>query len=99
MFIQSLVSFVKEFVARVQLAIKEVEKFKELSGEEKMRRVNSVAYSFFDDNYDKIKMNFIIKAYLKKKIRNYIPEITQKIYDLIATYIEGVTNKIKNKSK
>ena len=93
--IDSLVEFVKEFVAKVTEIIKKVQEFKELTGEEKMARVNAVAYDFFDKNYDKIKMNFLVKAYLKKKLRKLIPTITQKIYDLIATSIEGITNKLK----
>ena len=94
--IDSLVEFLKDFIAKVVEIIKKVQEFKELTGEEKMARVNAVAYDFFDKNYDKyIKMNFIVKAYLKKKLRKLIPTITQKIYDLIAMSIEGITNKIK----
>ena len=97
MSIETIVGFVKEFVVRVQAAIKKVEEFKELSGPEKMNRVNTVAYAFFDANYDKLKINFLVKGYLRKKLRKAIPDFTQKIYDLIATSIEGVTNKIKDK--
>ena len=95
MSIASVVEFVKGIVAKVQEAIKKVDAYKELSGEEKMARVNAVAYEFFDKNYDKIKMNFLVKAYLRKKLRNLIPVLTQKVFDLIATSIEGITNKIK----
>lgn len=97
MSIFSLISFGKELVSRVEAAIKKAEEFKDLTGQQKMDKVNEVAYEFFDANYDKLKINFIVKAYLKKKIRNAIPDITQKVFDLIEKQIEGITGKIKEK--
>ena len=95
MSIKDTIEFVKEFINRVKIAIEKVEKFKELSSEEKKSRVDAVAYNYFDANFDKLKINFLVKGYLKKRIRKAIPDITQKIFDLIETSIEGITNKIK----
>ena len=98
MSIASAVNFGKDFIAHIEAAIKKVEEVKNLKGSQKMEQVNELAYKFFDENFDKVKINFLVKGYLKKKIRKAIPSITQKVYDLIATSVEGITNKIKNKT-
>lgn len=95
MSVKDTIEFVKEFIDRIKLAIEDVEKLKKLSGTQKKEKVNAIAYEFFDANYDKLKINFLVKGYLKKRIRKAIPDITQKVFDLIETSIEGITNKIK----
>ena len=97
MSVSSIVEFAKELIVHIQVAIKKVEAYKELSGQEKMDRVNAMVYEFFDNNYDKLKINFIVKAYMKKKIRKLIPVLTQKVYDLIKSYVAGITEKVAEK--
>lgn len=95
MLIKNAIEFGKEFINRIKLAIEEVEKLKKWSGVQKKAKVDAIAYEFFDANFDKLKINFLVKGYLKKRIRKAIPDITQKVFDLIETSIEGITNKIK----
>lgn len=95
MSILSIIDFGKNLVSEIEKGIKTVEKLKKLTGEQKKAKVDEIAYAYFDANFNKLKINFLVKAYLRKKIRKAIPDITQKIFDLIATTIEGITNKIK----
>lgn len=95
MSILSIIDFGKNLVSEIEKGIKKVEKIKKLTNEQKKAKVDEIAYAYFDANFNKLKINFLVKAYLRKKIRKAIPVITQKVFDLIATTIEGITNKIQ----
>ena len=98
MSILSIIDFGKNLVSEIEKGIKTVEKLKKLTSEQKKAKVDEIAYAYFDANFNKLKINFLVKAYLRKKIRKAIPDITQKVFDLIATTVEGITNKTKIKA-
>lgn len=85
--------FVKELIEKIESGIRKVESFKNLTGKEKMDKLNDIVYYYYDTNFDKIQMNPLIRIFLKGKIRKVIPYLTQKVYDLISTHIEGITKK------
>lgn len=89
--------FVSGMVDQVKFGIAKYEKeYKDLTGPAKMALLNKEITNYFDSKWENVKLNFIVKAFLKKQIKNCIPIITQKIYDLIAVKIEGITEKILN---
>lgn len=92
-----LLEFMVGLVDQIKFGIAKYEKdYKDLKGPDKMTLLNKEITSYFDSKWENVKLNFIIKGFLKKQIRNFIPNITQKVYDLIAIRIEGVTEKILN---
>jgi len=90
-----LIEFALTLVDQIKFGIAKYEKdYKNLKGPEKMAHLNQEITDYFIFKWEEVKINFIIKTFLKNKIKKAIPIITQKVYDLIAVRIEGVTEKI-----
>ena len=89
--------FVSGMVDQVKFGIARYEKeYKDLTGPAKMALLNQEITDYFIFKWEEVKINFIIKTFLRNRIKKAIPTITQKVYDLIAVKIEGVTEKILN---
>ena len=86
---------IKDFIQGFSLTTKSyIEKFeqcKELKGEDKKARVDDILTTYCENAIDGLGLNFILKFALKKLLIANIPNITQAIYDLIKTRIEGIT--------
>ena len=83
-FIQNLATNAKNYIEKLQ-------KFEELSGEEKKERLDEIIEEYIEVAIDSIKMNVIFKYVLKKVLLANVPVITQVIFDLIKAKIEGIT--------
>lgn len=81
----------QEFVERTKSLIAYYKTIKDLTGEEKKIRLDKRMTDFANSLLEDAKINFIIKFLIKNFVIKNIPEITQSIYDLIKTKIEGIT--------
>lgn len=97
-------SNVKQFITGVfeitTQAIKKYEEYKELTGQQKMERVNDYVVNLIFESLSNIGnecergplfSNTLFVWIIKKIVIKCIPVITQKIYDLIQMKIEGIT--------
>ena len=83
-FIQNLATNAKNYIEKLQ-------QYEELSGEEKKERLDEIIEEYIEVAIDSIKMNVVFKYVLKKLLLANVPVITQVIFDLIKTKIEGIT--------
>ena len=83
-FIQNLAKNAKNYIEKLQ-------QYEELSGEEKKERLDEIIEEYVEVAIDSIKMNVVFKYVLKKLLLANVPVITQVIFDLIKTKIEGIT--------
>lgn len=84
-FLQNFAEVTKNLIERYET------EYKNLSGEGKKARLDDALSGYAQTVIDNIGLNFIFKFVLKKLIIENIPAITQIIFDLIKTKIEGIT--------
>lgn len=83
--------FLKGFADVSTNLIKKYETYKDLTGPEKKLRLDDAITKYANTVIDNIGLNFIFKFVLKKLLIEHIPIITQIIFNLIQTKIEGIT--------
>jgi len=83
--------FIETFATKTKGMIAWLEGYKELSNEEKKRRLDVQISEWVELTIDSIGLNFIFKFALKKILINNIPTITQAIFDLVKVKVEGIT--------
>ena len=84
--------FLKNFVTVTKNLIERYEtEYKNLNGEGKKARLDEYLTGYTMTVIDNIGLNFIFKFVLKKLVIENIPTITQIIFDLIKTKIDGIT--------
>ena len=64
---------------------------KELTNVQKKRQLDRAIELFIVSTLDGAKLGFITKFVIDKFVLKHIPEITQFVYDLLKSKIEGVT--------
>lgn len=84
-------TFIKDFVQNTKGYIEKYEQYKELSGEDKKKRVDVLITDYVQAVIDNVGMNFVFKFVLKKLLLENIPTLTQLIFDLIKTKVDGIT--------
>lgn len=83
--------FIQTIVKETKFYIEKYEQFKELNGKQKKARVDEVITDYVENTIDNIGLNFIVKFIIKKILIENIPTITQCIFDLIKSKVEGIT--------
>ena len=86
-----LKDFIKGFVKISKDYIEKYEHYKELTGIEKKQRVDGIVLTYCNNALDTLPLNLITKWIFKKFIIANIPLLTQAIFDLIASKIDGIT--------
>lgn len=84
-------TFIKDFVQNTKGYIEKYEQYKELSGEDKKKRVDTLIYDYVQAVIDNVGLNFMFRFVLKKILLDNIPTFTQIIFDLLKAKIEGIT--------
>ena len=87
----SLKDFIQGFTTTTKTYIEKFEKYKDLTGEQKKARVDDILTNYCLTAIDNLGLNFVLKFAFKKLIIKNIPNITQAIFDLIASKVEGIT--------
>jgi hypothetical protein len=86
---------IKEFIQAIaketKFYIEKYEQIKDLSGKQKKARVDDVIIDYIENTIDTIGLNFVAKFIIKKLLIENIPVITQCIFDLIASKVQGIT--------
>lgn len=62
-----------------------------LNNEDKKERLDETILNYVQMYIDKVKMNFFLKLAIKKVLIPLIPTLTQIIYDLLKTKLQGIT--------
>ena len=83
--------FIQNTVKTAETIIVKVEEYKELTNQEKKQRVDEVIGKYVSSTIDYVQINFLFKLILKKYLLPNVPVITQAIFDLIKTRVEGIT--------
>lgn len=85
--------FINSFAEKTKYFINKYEQYKELEGkgEEKKARVDEIILNWALKEIDIIPINIAFKWCLKTLIKKYLPDITQVIFNLIESKIEGIT--------
>lgn len=86
-----LKDFINGFTATAKDYIGKYEQYNELTGEEKKARVDGILLTYCNNALDNLPLNFALKWALKKLLIPNIPHLTQAIFDLIKTKIDGIT--------
>ena len=86
-------TFISEFASKTKTFIAVEEKFKELSGAEKKAELDTKITNWAQGALDTLPVNLIAKWVLKNVIIKNIPAITQAVFDLIETRINGITKE------
>ena len=63
----------------------------QLDNEAKKERLDGIILDYVQIYIDKVEVNFIVKLIIKKVLIPLIPTLTQLIYDLIKTKVQGIT--------
>lgn len=87
----SLKDFIKGFSETAKTYIEKFEQYKELSNEDKKKRVDDILTTYCLNAIDNLGLNFILKFAFKKLIIPNIPALTQAIFDLIKAKVDGIT--------
>ncbi len=87
----NLSDFINQFSERAQFFIVEFEKFKELKGPQRKERVDELMLQWVMPAIDKLPINFFFKLCLKNVMKLCLPALTQTIFNLLETRIEGIT--------
>ena len=87
----SIKNFIQGFTSTTKTYIEKFEQYKELSGKEKKARVDSLVTTYCVNAIDNLGLNFVLKFAFKKLIVPNIPNITQAIFDLIESKVQGIT--------
>ena len=84
--------FLENFADVVRNLIERYEtEYKDLDGQGKKLRLDDAITNYVTGIIDNIGLNFIFKLVLKKLLIGNIPVITQIIFDLIKTKVDGIT--------
>ena len=83
--------FIKTFVDKTKTKIADLETYKELTGPKKKAQLDLTITNWVNAFLSKDKINFVFKLIIKTIILPHIPDITQAIFDLIKTKVEGIT--------
>ena len=81
--------FIEIFATKTRGMIVWLEGYKELSNEEKKKRLDYHLTEYTEMAIDNLGLNFIFKFTLRKILLDNIPVITQTIFDLIKAKVEG----------
>ena len=84
-------NFIQNIAAESKHCIEKYEQYKDLTGEEKKARVDDIIKTYIENTIDTIGLNFIVKIIIKKLLIENIPVITQCVFDLIASKVQGIT--------
>lgn len=88
---KKIIEFIFEFAKNIEIKIQELEEFNNLPNEEKKKRLDEFALMLIIKGIDALPINMILKYSLKWFFTNHISAITQVIYNLIKTKIDGIT--------
>lgn len=83
--------FIQTIAKETKFYIEKYEQIKDLSGKQKKARVDEVITDYIENTIDNIGLNFIVKFIIKKLLIENIPVITQCVFDLIASRVQGIT--------
>lgn len=83
--------FIKNFVDETKHYIEKYEQYKDLTGEEKKARVDDIILTYCQNTIDSLSLNFVFKWIFKTIVIPNIPHLTQAIFDLIASKVQGIT--------
>lgn len=83
--------FINGFCQTAKDYIGKYEQYKDLTGEEKKARVDDIVTTYCQNAIDSVPLNFAVKWVLKKLLIPNIPHLTQAIFDLIASKVQGIT--------
>lgn len=86
-------NFIDDFFVFTRAAIIKYQEFKELTGDQKKDRVDEYMKDLVLKSINASTCPIFFRWIIKTFIIQYIPEITQRIYDLIKDNVEGITNK------
>ena len=87
----NLKEFLQNVAEQTKTYIEKYEEYKELNGKQKKARVDDLIIHYVETTIDGIGLNFIFKFVLKKLLIDNIPNITQIVFDLIKTKVDGIT--------
>ena len=87
----SIKDFIKGFIQTSKTYIAKYEEYKELSNEDKKKRVDEILFSYTKNAIETLPINFIFKIALKKFLLPNISTLTQGVFDLIEVRISGIT--------
>lgn len=87
----SVKEFIRNIATEAKFYIEKYEQIKELNGKQKKARVDEVITEYIETTIDKIGLNFVAKFIIKKLLIENVPTITQCIFDLIKSKVEGIT--------
>ena len=86
-----LKNFIENVANVAEACIKKYQEYKELSGEDKKQRVDDLVTEYCNNVISTLEINVITRFIIKKVLIANIPTITQIIFNLIKTRIEGIT--------
>jgi len=86
---------VKELITgvadRTKAIIVKLQGFETLTGEQKKERLDDYITDYIEEIIDNIGLNIVFKFVIRKVLIKNIPTITQCIFDLIKTKVDGIT--------
>lgn len=88
---KSLNQFIEQFGIKAKDLIAEYEKIKELKGEQRKNKVDELLLKWALPAIDTIPINIVFKFALKTFVKIGLPTITQVIFNLIETRVQGIT--------
>lgn len=83
--------FVKTFVNTTKITIANLETYKELTGVAKKAQLDLTITNWVNVFLKDEKLNVFVKWIIKTFVIKNIPDITQAIFDLIKSRVEGIT--------
>ena len=83
--------FIQDVANQTKIYIEKYEQYKELNGKQKKARVDELITNYIEMTIDNLGLNFVAKFVINKILIKNIPTITQCIFDLLKTSIEGIT--------
>lgn len=86
----TFIMILKEFVNQTKINIINLTKEK-LNNEEKKNKLDTIIEKWLDNLLLGAKLNFVTKFLIKNYVIKNIPILTQIVYDLIKSKIDGVT--------
>lgn len=84
-------AFIKQFTTTAKGIIGHLEDYRNLSNEAKKQRLDSDMTDWALKWVDELELNIVVKFVLKKLLIPNISTITQAIFDLIKSKVEGIT--------
>lgn len=83
--------FIKDFAVTVKTYITKYEAYSELTNEQKKQRVDEIITNYLEIALDNLGLNIVFKYVVKKLILVNVPVLTQVIFDLIKSKVQGIT--------